>query len=119
MINIIKKLLAETFTSMEHRDFRYFIAGQSISFIGTWMQRTAQQWLVYTLTDSALLLGLLGVCQFAPMLLFSLPAGVYADRYPQEISTNITQLIQMVQALILAHWMVRFCTAVSRRRFRL
>ncbi|MEN6349432.1 MAG: MFS transporter [Syntrophomonas sp.] len=102
MIGTIKKFLAETFSSMEHRDFRYFICGQSISLIGTWMQRTAQQWLVYTLTDSALLLGLLGVCQFAPMLFLSLPAGVYADRYPKKYILILTQVIQMVQALLLA-----------------
>ncbi len=102
IVNNTKNLLAETFISLKHDNYRYFLSGQSVSLIGTWMQRTAQQWLVYTLTDSAFLLGLLGVCQFAPMLLFSLLAGVYVDRIPKKSILLLTQVMQMVQALTLA-----------------
>ena len=65
------------------------------------MQRTAQIWLVYTLTKSPLLVGLLGVCQFLPMLLFSLLAGVYIDRFPKQKILLLTQSVFMLQALIL------------------
>lgn len=102
IFQITKTLFAETFLSLKCNNYRNFLAGQSMSLIGTWMQRTAQQWLVYTLTDSAFLLGLLGVCQFAPMLLFSLLVGVYVDRYSKKNILVLTQLIQMLQALVLA-----------------
>jgi MFS family permease len=70
--------------------------------MGTWMQRTAQQWLVYTLTNSPFKLGLLGVCQFGPMLLFSLFAGVFVDKFPKKKVLIFTQTILMLQAFILA-----------------
>lgn len=66
------------------------------------MQSTAQQWLVYTLTKSALLLGILGVGQFGPVLLFSLFAGVFIDRYPKKKILIFTQTSLLVQAFILA-----------------
>lgn len=102
LVNITKKRAAETFQALQHDNFRNFLAGQLVSLIGTWMQRTAQLWLVYTLTDSPFLLGLLGVFQFAPMLLFSLLAGVYVDRFPKKKILLLTQSIQMIEALILA-----------------
>ena len=88
--------------ALRNDNFRYFWLGQCISLIGTWAQRTAQQWLVYTLTDSAFLLGLLGVFQFGPMLCFSLLAGVYVDRFPKKRILLITQTVLMLQAFILA-----------------
>lgn len=94
--------LTDTFPSLSHKNFRYFWFGQCISLIGTWMQRTAQQWLVYTITKSAFLLGILGVGQFGPMLLFSLFAGVLADKYPKKRTLIFTQTALMIQALILA-----------------
>lgn len=63
--------------------------------MGTWMQRTAQVWLVYTITKSPLLVGLLGVCQFMPMLLFTLFAGVFVDRFPKRNILIMTQTIFM------------------------
>lgn len=65
------------------------------------MQRTAQIWLVYSLTKSPLLVGLLGVCQFLPMLLLSLFAGVYIDRYPKKKILLLTQSVFMLQAFTL------------------
>jgi len=65
------------------------------------MQRTAQYWLVYTLTKSPLLVGLLGVCQFLPMLLFSLFAGVIVDRFPKKRLLQITQTLFLLQAAAL------------------
>ncbi len=92
----------ETFPALKHRNFRYFWFGQCISLLGTWMQTTAQQWLVYTLTKSALLLGLLGVAQFGPVMLLSLFAGVFVDRYPKKRMLIITQTALMLQAFALA-----------------
>jgi MFS family permease len=90
------------FPALSHRNFRYFLYGQAISIIGTWMQKTAQQWVVYDITKSPLMLGLVGVFQFAPMLVFSLFAGVLADRFPKKKFLMVTQSIQMIQALLLA-----------------
>ena len=94
--------LTRTFPALKYRNFRYFWFGQCISLVGTWMQITAQQWLVYTLTKSALLLGLLGVAQFGPVMCLSLFAGVYVDRYPKKQLLILTQVAQMIQALVLA-----------------
>jgi predicted MFS family arabinose efflux permease len=66
------------------------------------MQVTAQLWLVYTMTKSAFLLGLLGVAQFGPVLCLSLFAGVVIDRYPKKTLLLFTQVVLMLQAFILA-----------------
>ena len=70
--------------------------------MGTWIQRTAQAWLVFSITKSAFLLGLLGVFQFGPVLFFSLFAGVIIDRFPKKKLLIATQFVFMVQSLILA-----------------
>lgn len=90
-----------TFTSLRHRDFRCFIIGQAISVIGTWLQKTAQTWLLYTLTKSPLLLGMLGVFQFGPTLLFSAFSGAIVDRFPKKKLLYCTQTVFMIQAFIL------------------
>lgn len=90
-----------TFSSLRHRDFRYYWIGQSIKWTGTWMQRTAQVWLVYTLTDSPFALGVLGFFQFMPMLVFSLFAGVLVDRVSKKKLIFITQAGFMVQSIAL------------------
>ncbi|HEX3015946.1 MAG TPA: MFS transporter [Desulfobacteria bacterium] len=94
--------LKQTFPALTERNYRYFWLGQCISVIGTWMQVTAQQWLVYSLTKSALLLGLLGAAQFGPVMCLSLVAGVFIDRYPKKRLIIITQVGLMLQAFILA-----------------
>lgn len=83
--------LTTTFSSLRSRNFRYFWLGQCISTMGTWVQRTAQTWLVYELTKSAFLVGLLSACQFAPILLLTLVAGSLIDRYPKRWILIITQ----------------------------
>ncbi|KLU66568.1 enterobactin exporter EntS [Desulfosporosinus acididurans] len=98
----VTRKLGQTFPALTHKNFRYFWFGQCISLMGTWMQTTAQQWLVYTLTKSAFLLGILGVAQFGPMLAFSLFAGVLADKFPKKAILIFTQSALMLQALILA-----------------
>src|SRR5512144_3092975 len=74
-------LWRRTFASLRHRNFRLFFSGQLISLIGTWMQNTAQGWLVYQLTGSKMLLGVVAAVGSAPMMLFSIWGGSVADRY--------------------------------------
>lgn len=105
----LMKKLSNTFTSLKYKNFRYFMIGQCISVVGTWIQRTAQVWLVYSLTKSAFLLGLLGVFQFGPVFLCSLFAGVLIDRFPKKKLIIFTQFVFMIQSLILAYlvWIQR------------
>ena len=102
MIAALTAKLGRTFPALTHKNYRYFWFGQCISLMGTWVQMTAQQWLVYTITKSAFLLGILGVAQFGPMLVLSLFAGVLADRYPKKAILLFTQSALMIQAFILA-----------------
>ncbi len=94
-------ILKTTFRALQYRNFRLFWFGQCISLSGTWMQRTAQTWLVYTITKSPLLVGVVGVCQFMPMLLFSLFAGVLVDRFSKKKLLLLTQLLFMLQAVLM------------------
>lgn len=102
VLTVAHERLANNFPALTHQNFKYFWAGQCLSLLGTWMQRTAQQWLVYDMTRSPLLLGLLGVAQFGPVLLFSLFAGVFVDRFPKKKILLVTQTILMLQAIIFA-----------------
>lgn len=95
-------MLGAIFSSLKHRDFRIFWIGQCVSLMGTWMQRTALIWLVYTMTDSPFLVGLVGVAQFLPMLLFTLFAGAVVDRFPKRNILIVTQSLLMLQAFALA-----------------
>jgi MFS family permease len=88
-------------SALKYRNFRLFFFGQSVSLIGTWMQQVAMIWLVYRLSGSAFLLGLVGFCSQAPILLFSSLAGVYTDRWNRHRTIIVTQFLAMLQALIL------------------
>ena len=90
---------AAAWAALRHRNFRIFWLGQMVSLIGTWMQNMAQAWLVLDLTGSPFLLGLVGAAQFGPFLLFSLLAGVAADRLPRRRLLILTQFIMMALAL--------------------
>src|SRR5258708_2568752 len=87
---------------MQHRNFQLFIAGQLISLIGTWMQTTAQLWLVYKLTGSAALLGVFGFASQVPMLFLSSIGGYVGDHYDRHRSVIATQTCSMVLAFPLA-----------------
>ena len=91
-----------TFRALSHRNFRLFWIGQLISLVGTWMQSVAQGWLMHRLTGSAFMLGLLGFAQFLPVMLFTLWAGVVADRMDKRRLILITQSLALVQAVVLA-----------------
>ena len=88
--------------ALRHRDFRWFWITLLISVSGTWMQTVTQGWLVYDLTKSALYLGIVGACGSLPMLLFTLPAGVIADRFPKHRIVMLTQTLAAIQAFLLA-----------------
>src|SRR5208282_1744312 len=89
------------FRALRHKNYRLFFSGQSISLIGTWMQQIAVSWLVYRMTNSAFLLGLVGFSsQIATFLLAPL-AGVIADRHHRHRLLLITQSLAMLQAVVL------------------
>jgi len=89
------------FRALRHKNYRLFFSGQSISLIGTWIQQIAVSWLVYSMTNSAFLLGLVGFSsQIATFLLAPL-AGVIADRHHRHRLLIITQSLAMLQAVIL------------------
>ncbi len=87
---------------LRNRNFRLFFVGQSISLIGSWVHTTAQRWLMFELTGSAFILGVLGAIGSLPVLLFSLPAGYLADRLPKRNLLILSQSIAALQAIILA-----------------
>ncbi len=91
-----------TFASLRYRNFRLFFGGQLISLIGTWMQNTAQGWLVYELTGSKILLGVVAAVGSTPMMLFSVWGGSVADRYSKRRIVLCTQVSMMVFAFLFA-----------------
>ena len=90
------------FRTLAYRNYRLFFIGQSISLIGTWMQRVAMSWLVYHMTDSEFLLGLVSFLGLIPVFVLSPFAGVLADRLPRLQLLIATQALAMLQALLLA-----------------
>ena len=90
------------FRSFQYRNFRLFFGGQSISLIGTWIQRIATPWLVYHLTGSALLLGVVGFAGQIPTFIIAPFAGVLTDRWNKYYILIGTQIAAMLQAFILA-----------------
>jgi MFS family permease len=94
--------LSTRFRALKHRNFQLFMVGQLISLIGTWMQTTAQQWLVYRLTGSVALLGVFGFANQVPMLLLAWMGGYVGDRYNRHRGVIVTQACSMVLAFLLA-----------------
>src|ERR1035437_10411820 len=90
-----------TFRAFRSRNYRFFFFGQSISLIGTWMQRTAVYWLVYVQTHSAFMLGLAVFAAQFPSFLFSPLGGVVSDRYNRYRVLIATQIASLVQATLL------------------
>ncbi|MFN2532681.1 MAG: MFS transporter [Pyrinomonadaceae bacterium] len=100
--NSIKGELPSMVRALQHRNFQLFFGGQLISLIGTWMQSVAQSWLVYRLTNSAVLLGLVGFSSQIPVFLLAPWGGVVADRLNRRKILVATQTIAMVLAFVLA-----------------
>src|SRR6266852_4223641 len=90
------------FRALKHRNFQLFIVGQLVSLIGTWMQTTAQLWLVYDLTHSAAQLGIFGFANQIPMLVLASVGGYVGDRYSRHRGVIATQTVSMLLAFILA-----------------
>ena len=90
------------FRALKHRNFQLFTVGQLVSLIGTWMQTTAQLWLVYQLTGSAALLGVFGFANQIPMLVLASAGGYVGDRYSRQRGVIATQTVSMILAFVLA-----------------
>ena len=91
-----------TLRALKHRNFRLFTTGQMFALIGYWMQGIAQGWLLYRLTESATLLGLLGFAGSVPILLLAPLAGMWSDRANLHRLMFTIQVLQMFQAIALA-----------------
>jgi MFS family permease len=99
------------FSALRVRNYRLFWTGQLVSVTGTFMQSTAQQWLVLKLTHDPLALGLVGALQFGPMLFLGLFGGAIADRWPRRAVLVVTQSTAGALALIL--WLLTITGAVQ------
>lgn len=91
-----------TFRALRHRNYRLFFSGQCISLIGTWMQQIALSWLIYSLTKSALLMGIITFSASIPSLFFSPFAGVLIDRINKHYALITVQTMFMIEAFVLA-----------------
>jgi MFS family permease len=92
----------ETFAALKYYNYRLWFSGQVVSLVGTWMQGTAQGYLIYQITGSPAYLGLVGFAGGVPSILFTLFGGVVADRLPRRTLLVITQVAMMILAFILA-----------------
>ncbi|GAA4207163.1 MFS transporter [Pedobacter jeongneungensis] len=90
-----------TFNAFKSRNYRLYFGGQSISLIGTWMQKTAVSWVIYSETHSKFMLGLTLFASLFPSFIFSFLGGVASDRYNRYKLLLITQIASMVQAVLL------------------
>ncbi|MCL6630225.1 MAG: MFS transporter, partial [Armatimonadetes bacterium] len=94
--------LPHSLRAFRHRNYRLFFFGQIISLTGTWLQQVALSWLVYDITNSRFLLGLVGFVGSLPIMILSLPAGVIADRFSKRNIIVLTQSSAMILAFALA-----------------
>lgn len=87
--------------ALRHRNYRLFFGGQSLSLAGTWITRIATSWLVYRLTGSALMLGIVGFCGQIPTLFLAPVAGVFVDRWDRRRVLLVTQVLSLLQSVAL------------------
>ena len=90
--------------ALRYRNYRLYFLGQSVSLIGTWLTQVAMSWLVYRLTDSAFLLGLVSFAAQAPTFFLAPIAGVWVDRLSRHRALVATQVLAMVQSGLLAYF---------------
>ncbi len=90
--------------ALKHRNYRLFFVGQGTSLIGTWITRVATAWLVYRLTSSALLLGIVGFAGQLPTFLLAPFAGVAVDRWSRHRVLVVAQVLSMIQSALLAYF---------------
>lgn len=111
--------LPDSLRALNYYNFRLYVVGQSVSLVGTWMQRIAVGWLVYEMTHSAFMLGLVAFSSQIPMLILSPYSGTYVDRHSRYRTLLVTQIASMVQAGLLAlavltnHYSVELIIALS------
>jgi MFS family permease len=91
-----------TFRAFKSRNYRLYFTGQFVSLIGTWMQKTAVSWVIYSLTHSTFMLGVTLFASQFPSFLFSMIGGVVSDRYNRFRVLLTTQAASLIQALLLA-----------------
>jgi MFS family permease len=101
-MNSAKNQLKLTFRALSHRNFKLFVSGQSLSLIGTWIQQVAVVWLVYRLTNSAFMLGIVGFSGQLPLFVIAPFAGVLADKANRHKLLLYTQSLALLQALVLS-----------------
>jgi len=94
--------MASIARALRHRNFRLFLSGQLFALIGYWMQSVAQGWLLYRVTGSATLLGLLGFASSLPVIVIAPLAGLWSDRWNRHRAMFTVQILEMVQASLLA-----------------
>lgn len=92
----------QLFRAFRSRNYSLYFVGRSVSQFGTWMQRVAVLWLVYSITNSSFLLGVTVFAEQFPSFLISIPGGVIADRFDRFTVIKITQVASMVQSILLA-----------------
>jgi MFS family permease len=121
--------LPEALRSLRYRDFRTFFGAQTITQIATYMQAVAEAWLVLSLTNSPLLLGLINMLHWGPILVLAIPSGAIADRVAKRRLLMATQAAQACTALtvatlvatgMVAYWHVGIlavCTGVANTLF--
>src|SRR6202012_5017857 len=100
------------FRAFRSLNYTLYFIGRAISQFGTWMQRTAVVWVVYSITHSAFLIGVTIFAEQFPSFIFSIPGGVLADRYSRYTVIKITQIISMAQSVLLAVLVITGHTAV-------
>src|SRR6476469_8031972 len=99
---MMQSRLKASLRAFRYRNYRLFFVGQLTSLCGTWMQTVAQSWLVYRLTGSATLLGLVGFASQFPIFILSPVAGAVADIYPRRKTMIVIQTLMMLLAFPLA-----------------
>src|SRR6476620_2267996 len=88
--------------ALQHRNYRLFFGGQTVSLVGTWITRVATSWLVYRLSGSVFLLGIVGFFSQIPTLILAPFAGVLVDRWNRHRILVVTQVLSMLQSFALA-----------------
>src|SRR4029079_8060678 len=100
-VGVVSAALRRSFHSLEDPNYRRYFAGQLISLSGTWMQTVAALWLILSLTDSGVAVGLTTALQFLPMLLIGAGGGLLADRIPKRRLLVTTQALMAIPAVFL------------------
>jgi len=98
----IPRITSPVWRSLRHRNYRLYLTGQLVSVCGTWMQQIALSWLIYRLTGSATLLGVVGFASQIPIFALSAIGGVFADRYSCHRVAVWTQCASLIQAVLLS-----------------